>query len=452
VAGKSGLDGTCIMHIRLVGNARQPGPSTLVRPIRPARDSGYPARKGNEGKKDVSFLSRPARRSVLRVTGVLIAVLLVAAGSSAYTFVAQAEPGHNTSAHVVTGKPPAGLQRAADQMVADSVPGVIIMSRDGRQVSRAVAGVADKATGQPMQPRDRVHIGSITKTFVATVVLQLAAEGKLSLDDSVQKWLPGVITGHGYHPARITVRQLLQQTSGIRDYTDNPVFQTAQGLGRTWQPQQLVDIALRLGPPVHGWLYSNTNYILLGMIIQKVTGQSPVTEISHRILAPLGLRDTSFPLTSTQLPSPYAHGYFGSLDVTNAVNPSTAWTSGAMISTVDDVARYYRALLAGRLLPPAQQRELLATIPVDDSGALFAEHYGLGIYRIQLSCGTAWGHDGGWPGGFKTIAYTSQDGSRQAVMVYNDFKMSMPAPAGTGTAAFQRDQKKALEIAFCGQR
>jgi hypothetical protein len=117
-----------------------------------------------------------------------------------------------------------------------------------------------------------------------------------------------------------------------------------------------------------------------------------------------------------------------------------------MTSTVDDVARFYRALLTGRLLLPAQQRELLTTIPVEDTGELFAEHYGLGIYSVQLSCGTAWGHDGGWPGGFKTIAYTSRDGSRQAVMVYNDYKMSVPPPAGTGTAAFQRDEKKALEM------
>ena len=182
-----------------------------------------------------------------------------------------------------------------------------------------------------------------------------------------------------------------------------------------------------------------------------MTGQSPVTEISHRILMPLGLRDTSFPLASTQIPGPYAHGYYGSLDVTNAVNPSTAWTAGAMISTVGDVARFYRALLTARLLLPAQLRELLATIPVDDTGELFAEHYGLGIYSVQLSCGTAWGHDGGWPGGFKTIAYTSPDGSRQAVMVYNDYKMSEPPPAGTGTVVFQRDEKKALRIALCGE-
>ncbi len=352
---------------------------------------------------------------------------------------------------MVPGKPPAGLQRAADQLVADGVPGVIIMTRRGQQVSQVVAGLADKAGGQLMQPQDRIHIGSITKTFVAAVVLQLAAEGRLSLNDTVQKWLPGVITGHGYHPAQITIRQLLQQTSGLRDYVSDPRFQTIQALAQTWRPQQLVGIALRLGPPVHGWLYSDTNYILLGMIIRKVTGHSPITEISRRILVPLGLHATSFPQASTQIPAPYAHGYYGSIDATNLVNPSVAWTAGAMISTAGDVARFYRALLSGRLLPPAQQRELLAAIPVDDPGELFAERYGLGIYRVQLSCGTAWGHDGGWPGGFKTIAYTSLDGSRQAVMVYNDYKMSVPPPAGTGTPAFQRDVKKATEIAFCGR-
>ena len=393
----------------------------------------------------MTVLMSPARRGILGVTGAVITAFLVV-GGSADAFAAQPAAGQ-----VVPGRPPAGLQRAAGQLVADGVPGVIIMIRRGQRVSDVVAGLADKATGQPMRPQDRVHIGSITKTFVAAVVLQLAAEGRLSLNDSVQKWLPGVITGHGYHPAQITIRQLLQHTSGLRDYAADLRFQTAQALEKTWRPQQLVNIALRLGPPVHGWLYSNTNYILLGMIIQKVTGHSSITEIRRRILVPLGLHDTSFPLTSKQIPAPYAHGYYGPLDVTNLVNPSTAWTAGAMISTVSDVARFYRVLLTGRLLPPAQQRELLATIPVDDPGELFAEHYGLGIYRVQLPCGTAWGHDGGYPGGFKTFAYTSPDGSRQAVMIYNDFKMSIPPPAGTGTPAFVRDVKKATEIAFCGQ-
>jgi D-alanyl-D-alanine carboxypeptidase len=397
----------------------------------------------------MSFLRSLARRRVLRVTGVLIAALLVAAGSSASTFAPHAESGQKVSGPA-SGRPPAGLQRVADQMVADGTPGVIILTRRGHQVSDVVAGLADTATGQPMQAQDRVHIGSITKTFVATVVLQLAAEGRLSLNDSMQKWLPGVITGHGYNPARITIRQLLHMTSGIRDYLDDPAFtnpNNPQPLEQTWQPQQLVDIALGLGRPEHGWVYSNTNYILLGMIIQKVTGQSPITEISRRILVPLGLRDTSFPLTSKQIPAPYAHGYFGPIDATNLVNPSVAWTAGAMISTVGDVARFYEALLTGQLLPPAEQRELLTTMPVDDTGELFPEHYGLGIYSVQLSCGTAWGHDGGWPGGFKTIAYTSRDGSRQAVMVYNNFLISE-----NPTPSFQRDETRAMEIAFCGRR
>lgn len=414
------------------------------------QDLTHTKQENNERKKEMSFLRSPARRSVLRVTGVALAVGLATAGSSAYAFAAGAGSGQEVSGRAVSSQPPAGLQQAADQLVADGVPGVIIMTRRGQQVSNVVAGLADKATGQPMQPQDKVRIGSITKTFVATVVLQLAAERRLSLNDSVQKWLPGVITGHDYHPAQITIRQLLQQTSGIQDYTSAPGFLTEANLAKTWRPQQLVDIALRLGPPVHGWLYSDTNYILLGMIIQKVTGRSPVTEISRRILVPLGLHDTSFPLTSKQIPAPYAHGYYGSLDATNLLNPSIAWTAGAMISTVDDVARFYRALLHGRLLPPAQQRELLATIPVNDTGELFAEHYGLGIYSVQLSCGTAWGHDGGIIG-FKTFAYTSPDGNRQAVIVYNDYKKSVPPPAGTGTAAFRRDVKKATEIAFCGK-
>ena len=383
-----------------------------------------------------------ARRSVLAVTSVMVAVFLAAAGSWAYAYAAR--PAARSGAG--SGQVPAGLQQAADRLVADGQPGVIIMTRRGRHVSHVVAGLADQATGQAMRPQDRFHIGSITKTFVATVVMQLAAEGRLSLDDSVQKWLPGVVTGPGYHPARITIRQLLQHTSGLRDYLDDPRAQTPQALAQTWQPRQLVAAALHLGPPLPGWNYSNTNYILAGMIIQKVTGHSPMDEIYRRILRPLGLRATSFPVTSRQIPRPYAHGYFGSIDVTSLVNPSGAWTAGAMISTVDDVARFYRALLTGRLLPPAQQRELLSAMPVNDSGELFAEHYGLGIYRVHLPCGTAWGHDGGYPGGFKSFAYTSPDGSRQATMVYNDFKMS----DGTDNPVFRHDVLHATEIAFCG--
>jgi D-alanyl-D-alanine carboxypeptidase len=158
---------------------------------------------------------------VLRVTGVVVAVGLATAGSSAYAFAAGARSGQKASGQEVSGRavssqPPAGLQQAADQLVADGVPGVIIMTRRGQQVSNVVAGLADKATGQPMQPQDMVRIGSITKTFVATVVLQLAAERRLSLNDSVQKWLPGVITGHGYHRPRSPSASCYSRPAGYR--------------------------------------------------------------------------------------------------------------------------------------------------------------------------------------------------------------------------------------------
>jgi D-alanyl-D-alanine carboxypeptidase len=341
--------------------------------------------------------------------------------------------------------PPAGLQLAVDKLVADGQPGVIVLTRRGTDVSHLTAGVADQATGRPMQPRDRVHIASITKTFVATVVLQLVAERRLSLQDSVQRWLPGVVVGHGYRPDRITIGELLQHTSGLRDYVDTPGWVTPQVLERTWRPRQLVAAALRLGPPLSGWNYSNTNYILAGMLIRRVTGHSPITEIRRRILLPLGLRDTSFPLTSKRIPGPHAHGYIGTHDVTDLVNPSVTWTAGAMISTVDDVARFYRALLTGKLLPPPEQRELLTTIPVHDPGELFPEQYGLGIYRVHLPCGTAWAHDGGYPGGFKTFSYTSPNGERQAVMVFNGFQMFL----GKYNPLFRHDLTVATDIAFC---
>jgi D-alanyl-D-alanine carboxypeptidase len=345
----------------------------------------------------------------------------------------------------VATRAPAELQRAVDKLVADGQPGVIVMTRRRDDVSHVTAGVADTATGQSMQPQDRLHIGSITKTFVATVILQLVAEHRLSLDDSLQKWLPGVVAGDGYHPDRITIRDLLQHTSGLRDYVNSRGFLTPRFLERTWKPRQLIAVALRLGPPLSGWYYSNTNYILAGMLIQRVTGHSPIAEVRRRILRPLGLRDTSFPLTSTSIPSPHAHGYLGARDVTNLANPSTSWTAGGMISNVDDVAHFYRALLTGKLLPQPQQRELLSSIPVHDIGALFSERYGLGIYEVHLSCGIAWGHDGGYPG-FKTFAYTSPDGRRQAVMAFNGFQMFI----GKSSPAFKRDLKRATEIAFCG--
>ena len=249
-----------------------------------------------------------------------------------------------------------------------------------------------------MQPQDQVRIGSITKTFVATVVLQLAAERRLSLNDSVQKWLPGVITGHGYHPARITIRQLLQQTSGIRDYTADPGFQTVAEPG--------ADVAAaaarrhRVGARAAGARLGVLEHQLHPAWHDHPEGDRAEPDHRDQPPDPSAARPARHLIPADQQADPLRRTRTGTSAPSTSPTWSTrpvAWTAGAMISTVDDVARFYRALLTGRLLPPAQQRELLATIPVDDTGELFAEHYGLGIYSVQLSCGTAWGHDGGYP-------------------------------------------------------
>ena len=339
---------------------------------------------------------------------------------------------------------PAGLGTAVERLVADGQPGVIAMARRGGRVSHVTAGVADKATGQAMDPRLRVRIASVTKTFTSTVVLQLAAERRLSLDDTVARWLPGIVRANGNNGAKIAIRQLLAQTSGLNDYTADPRIQGDPR--RVWQPRELVDLAQKKPPhytPGTSWNYSNTNYILAGMVVEKVTRRPLGTELQRRIFRPLNLRHTSLPVAERAFPGPYAHGYWGAYgDVSTEVSPSSAWASGGIISTVDDVARFQRALFTGRLLPARQQRELTTTRPVLDDW--IKEDYGLGAAKRTFSCGPAWGHDGGFPG-YRTWAYTSADGKRQAVITYNDNDAELEHDP-----KFQAHLTDAIDTALCG--
>lgn len=382
-----------------------------------------------------------ARRAAITVAagtaalGVLAPVVATAGTGSA---LAASGHGARDAGHGA----PRGLQAAARQLVADGQPGVIIMSRNGTRVSHVTAGVADKATGRPMDPRLHFRIASVTKSFTATVVLKLVAERKISLDDTVDKWLPGLVRANGNDGRKITVRQLLQHTSGLREYALDPRVQSEPR--RDWKHEELIAMATEQPPlsePGDEWHYSNANYILAGMIVEKATGHSFTHELKRRIIKPLKLRHTSMPATRA-MPRPYAHGYFGSFgDVSTEISPSSGWTSGGMISTVDDVARFHRALFTGRLLPKAQQRQLTETRHVVDEG--LEQDYGLGVTKMRLACGDAWGHDGGWPG-YRTWTYTSPDGRRQAVITYNDNDQRMEQDK-----TFRDHLAKAAEIAFC---
>ncbi|MFE6865448.1 serine hydrolase domain-containing protein [Kitasatospora sp. NPDC057692] len=297
---------------------------------------------------------------------------------------------------------------------------------NGRRVWRDSAGVTDIDSQRPVRADGRFRIGSVTKTFVSTVVLQLVDEGKLRLDDPVEHYLPGLVPNGG----AITLRQLLNHTSGLYDYLDDPRFlfhdeaslrsYLANRRWTTWSPAQLIEVGVQGTPyfaPGQGWHYSNTNYVLLGELVRKVTGRAWQSEVDRRIVKPLHLDETTFQNTRTAVPGPHAHGYVtlpeGLADVTR-LSPSFGDAAGNGISTGADLNRFHAALFGGRLLSPARLAEMTTAVPAPMIGA----HYGLGLIRYDLPCGEVWGHTGGLPG-YNTVWLGAKDGTRQFSLSFN---------------------------------
>ncbi|MFF7635001.1 serine hydrolase domain-containing protein [Kitasatospora sp. NPDC008050] len=335
----------------------------------------------------------------------------------------------------------AALQKALEAITtqAGAIGAIAEIRQNGQVAWRGTAGLRDLASKAPDPVEGRFRIGSATKTFLATVALQLSAEGKLGLDDPIERYLPGVVPDG----ASITVRQVLNHTAGIFDYTEDPRFAedteaeqeqlVATDRWHTYTPQQLIAVATGHPPyfaPGQGWHYSNTDYLLVGELIGKVTGHSWRTEVQQRILRPLGLRHTYLPGTATSIPGPHAHGYLaltaGPADITE-LNPSVAGSAGEIISTTDDLTRFNAALLGGRLLAPAQLAEMTTTVPaIADPPS----EYGLGLMRIPLSCGAVWGHPGGIYG-YTTYVFGDRSGTRQiavSVTPYDPAKSAALVP------------------------
>jgi D-alanyl-D-alanine carboxypeptidase len=372
---------------------------------------------------------RPARnRRWVSAPVALLTALALMPVSAAHPAVAAARD--------ATPPPPAaaGLQQLLDQIVAGGAPGAIGLVRRNGTTVRAASGVADVATHRAMQVDDRFRVGSITKTFVATVVLQLVGEGRLRLTDPVQRWLPGLVP-NGRH---ITVRQLLNHTSGLFNYTDDPrvlaPYLEQHNPDFVWRPRQLVAIATSHPPlfaPGTAWSYSNTNYILLGLIVEAATGTDLGRQLRHRIFGPLRLRATTFPVTSPSIRGRHAHGYAnfdpgGPLTDTTRMSASWAWAAGSIVSTVDDVARFYRALLGGRVLRPDLLAAMKTTVATGDPGGF---RYGLGILTGDAPCAAIWGHNGDYLGYFDW-AITSDSTDRQVVLMMNlDDEVNTPPAA-----------------------
>jgi D-alanyl-D-alanine carboxypeptidase len=394
-----------------------------------------------------------------------ILAVAAAAGASG-TAVASASNHTDSGAVKQTGY----LAKLAQQDVDAGVPGVIVRVNDGHGpvITIARQATATKADHK-LAADDEFRMGSNTKTMVATLVLQQVAEHRISLDDPIEKWLPGQIP----NGRNITVRMLLNHTSGLFNYVFDPAVLTSfTGQdNRDWTPQELLAVSAKYPPgaaPGAEYSYSNTNYVALGLVLEKATGQSVADLVQQRIARPLHLKHTYLSV-GTSRPSradhQLAHGYEpdaahiapllppgvpegtafagparGNLVDTTWINSSSEWSAGGMVSSAADWARFDQALLSGKLLPKAQLNEMRTTVPIDPS-APDADGYGLGLIKVVTPCGTVWGHDG-QVGGYSSWAYTDSTG-RRTVDVLTSTVFGLNAPKA-GAA-----NQNLLTVAIC---
>jgi D-alanyl-D-alanine carboxypeptidase len=349
-----------------------------------------------------------------------------------------------SAAPIASAAPPPPAQQAELQRILEAVrgqytaPGAGFTFGDGTDDTTISVGSRDLLPNHPIRSSDKIRVGSDTKMFTASVVLLLADEGRLVLDAPLEQYLPGALRypvakvpgdPADYDGRAVTLRQLLQHTGGVPDYGAdllyllNPVHQVLSP-----KPEALVRHAVSSGPvfrPGTSWGYSNTGYVLLGMVVEKVTGRSLGTEIAERIAEPLGLRNTFFAERNHKLiPGPHVRGFLSStapLDVT-WFEPGVWGAAGALVSSADDMNTFLSGLLAGDVLPPARLAEMQATVPYLTGG------YGLGIVSVPLSCGTAWGH-AGFVAGYNTFGLAMADGKHAFLTINSTYAITLAPPA-----------------------
>ena len=342
---------------------------------------------------------------------------------------------------------PRDIRDRVEALVGGSIPGAILFVRQGDRSYAVAAGYADEVKKVSMRAGDVFPIGSTTKTYTAVLVMRLVAQGKIRFDDPVASYLPGLLPDG----RRITIRELLSHSSGLDDYSTDPRFMAPYlrgELGFAWTPRQDVAFAATrplLFSPGTRFSYSSTNYVVLGLLAQRVGGASYATQLSNYIFGPLGLRHTSLPSGTGTLPD--VHGYVGlgahgksanAAPIDSALlNPALASAAGGIRASAEDEADFYRGLFSGKLLPRAQ----LAAM---ESTSATAGAYGLGIMptggyeyewhrytkTINTSCGRAWGHGGAFPGYYQ-LPISSPDGSRQAVLLVNTDETRLSQPQYT---------------------
>ncbi|MFI6471179.1 serine hydrolase domain-containing protein [Streptomyces sp. NPDC050516] len=387
-----------------------------------------------------------------------LATVLVASTAAGATAAAALNPEPTARGHAEAAAR-TRLAEAVQRAVDAGAPGVIMRVDDGRGHPVALARQAPwTRTNDKIAATSAFRMGSNSKTMVATLVLQLVAEHRLALSDPLDTWLPGLVPDG----SAITLKMLLNHTSGLFNYLDDPAV-LAAFVGqdtRQWSPRELLAAGVGHAPlfaPGARFSYSNTNYIALGLVLEKVTGQSLAGLIEQRIAQPLGLTHTYLAVgehRDTRLTRGYepdaAHlapylppgappgiAFAGTprgehVDTTWN-NTSTLWAAGAVVSTAADWARFDAALMSGKLLPQAQLDQMRTTVP-EDPEAPDGNGYGLGLRKVVFPCGTVWGHDG-QAAGYSSETYTDTTGRRSvSVLTSTIFGIAPPKAAAAHQA------------------
>lgn len=340
----------------------------------------------------------------------------------------------------------AGIVAALESALANGAPGAMARYSGPDGVRGRAVGVRDRESGAAMDTRARFRVGSVSKTFSGVVLLQLVEEHRLKLDAPVNTYLQGLLPDD-----RITVRHLLSHRSGLADYTDAMFNETVPGFeavrNRVFSYQELLDLSLaepRTTEPGGAYAYSNTNFVVVGMLIEKLTGRPVADAYQQRIIKPLRLRHTAYVHPDTRIKGTHVRGYLhpdeAGAPLVDSTEQTVSWaqSAGAVISSPADLNTFTSALMRGRLLSPATLEAMTTVTPTDATGTRF---YGLGLRRYDLSCGTrVYGHTGTVQG-YYTYAFSTRDGRRSLSALANTSNRGAANTALGGT----------LEAAFCGK-
>lgn len=395
-----------------------------------------------------SNLLRRISRTRTAAATALLAVAVTVGPAAAVEVSGPEAAGSSRSQGTATLPAPdlAGLHDVLTRTVAAGAPGAMTRIDDGSTVYRETAGVSDTATGAGMDTNARFRIGSVTKTFSTVVLMQLVGEGVVDLDAPVDRYLPGVLPD-----ARITVRHLLTHKSGLWDYSNDMFDRTVPGFetvrNKVFTYDELIALSTAhpaTAVPGTAYQYSNSNFVVVGALIEKLTGGTVQQEYERRIIGPLDLPDTRYVHPATGIAGQGVRGYLtpdeAGAPLVDSTEQTVSWaqSAGAMISSPGDLDRFVSALLGGRLLRADLLDQMVQMTPSDTSGTRF---YGLGLRRRDLSCGVSvYGHTGTVQG-YYTYAFTTRDGRRSVTSVANV----------TNNGAVNTILGDTLESAFCGK-